>query len=124
MARRYNDEITGSVAVIVAIIGGPFFLVYEIQNTLDISQMAVLKVLGGMVVLAVIILGILGAGHLCKAIEKKKRMRAIQIDNIDLMSGVEFERYLQALLTSQGYAVTLTKASGDLGVDLTNPAKR
>ena len=115
MARRYNDEITGSVAVIVAIIGGPFFLVYMIQNALDISQMAAFKVLGGIVVLGVIILGV---SHLSKAMEKNKRMRAIQIENIDLMSGVEFERYLQALLTSQGYAVTLTKASGDLGVDL------
>jgi len=34
------------------------------------------------------------------------------------MTGVQFERYLQDLLGSQGYRVSLTRASGDLGVDL------
>lgn len=51
-----------------------------------------------------------------KAIEK--RYRGIQIANIDLMTGIEFENYLQKLLVSQGYSVYVTKASGDLGVDL------
>ncbi len=34
------------------------------------------------------------------------------------MAGVDFERYLQKLLSAQGYRVSMTKGSGDLGVDL------
>jgi HJR/Mrr/RecB family endonuclease len=34
------------------------------------------------------------------------------------MSGVEFEAYLQKLLRTKGYRVSMTKATGDFGVDL------
>lgn len=50
--------------------------------------------------------------------EIRKKQRAIQIANIDTMTGIEFEHYLQALLSHRGYSVQETKASGDLGVDL------
>lgn len=50
--------------------------------------------------------------------EREKKFKGIQIANIDTMTGVEFEQYLQKLLTSQGYSVRVTQASGDLGVDL------
>jgi len=50
--------------------------------------------------------------------ERRRRFKAIQIANIDFMTGLEFERYLEMLLTSRGFIVTLTPASGDLGVDL------
>jgi restriction system protein len=51
-------------------------------------------------------------------IEVEKKYRAIQISSIDSMSGIEFEHYLQRLLTHRGYQVQVTKGSGDLGVDL------
>ncbi len=50
--------------------------------------------------------------------EIEKKYRAIQISNIDSMPGIEFEYYLQRLLTHRGYQVQVTKGSGDLGVDL------
>jgi HJR/Mrr/RecB family endonuclease len=50
--------------------------------------------------------------------EQNRKFRAIQIANIDSMTGIDFERYLQKLLTTQGYSVHMTQASGDLGVDL------
>lgn len=50
------------------------------------------------------------------AIEKK--YRGIKIANIDAMTGIEFELYLQKLLANQGYTVLTTQVSGDLGVDL------
>ena len=50
--------------------------------------------------------------------EQNRKFRAIQIANIDSMTGIDFERYLQKLLTTQGYSVSMTQASGDLGVDL------
>jgi len=46
------------------------------------------------------------------------KFRGIQIANIDSMTGIDFEKYLQKLLTTQGYSVSMTQASGDLGVDL------
>ena len=49
---------------------------------------------------------------------QNRKLRAIQIANIDSMTGVDFERYLQKLLTAQGYSVNITRATGDFGVDL------
>jgi restriction system protein len=50
--------------------------------------------------------------------KQTQRFRAIQLANIDSMTGIDFERYLQKILTAQGYSVSMTPASGDLGVDL------
>lgn len=50
--------------------------------------------------------------------EQEKKFIGIQIANADSMTGIEFEQYLQKLLTNQGYDVRMTQASGDLGVDL------
>jgi len=50
--------------------------------------------------------------------EREKKFKGIQIANIDLMTGIGFEQYLQRLLTNQGYTVHMTQSSGDLGVDL------
>ena len=44
--------------------------------------------------------------------------RTFAMTNIDQMTGVEFEQYLQRLLRTRGYAAELTKASSDFGVDL------
>jgi HJR/Mrr/RecB family endonuclease len=49
---------------------------------------------------------------------RNKKLRALQIANIDSMTGVQFEQYLQKLLYSRGYRVSITRVSGDLGVDL------
>lgn len=37
---------------------------------------------------------------------------------VDAMTGVEFERYVAAVLRGVGYTVELTRATGDFGVDL------
>jgi restriction system protein len=50
--------------------------------------------------------------------EIRKKIRGIQIANIDSMTGIEFEQYLKSVLTNQGYSVNMTDVSGDLGVDL------
>ena len=60
--------------------------------------------------------------HIWKIREKEEcekiRFNAIQISNIDSMSGIEFEKYLQELLNKKFYNVVLTKNTGDFGVDL------
>lgn len=40
------------------------------------------------------------------------------IEDVDLMTGVQFEQFLAKLFTEMGYRVMLTKGSGDQGVDL------
>src|SRR5262245_31481696 len=37
--------------------------------------------------------------------ERLRRFKAIQIANIDSMTGIDFEAYLQKLLRTQGYSV-------------------
>jgi restriction system protein len=49
---------------------------------------------------------------------QNRKFRALQIADIDSMSGMKFEQYLKKLLISRGYRVSMTAASGDLGVDL------
>ncbi|WP_319434058.1 restriction endonuclease [Mycobacterium sp. RTGN5] len=44
--------------------------------------------------------------------------RATGQATVDAMTGVEFERYVAAVLRGLGYAVELTRATGDFGVDL------
>jgi restriction system protein len=50
--------------------------------------------------------------------EREAMYRATGLDQIDVMTGVEFENYVAAVLRGVGYNVTLTKATGDFGVDL------
>jgi len=44
--------------------------------------------------------------------------RRITLEQIDRMSGLEFERLVRSLLADRGFHARLTKASGDLGVDI------
>ncbi len=47
-----------------------------------------------------------------------QRIRRSGINDIDLMTGVEFERRLAVLFGDLGYRVQQTKATGDFGADL------
>jgi restriction system protein len=49
---------------------------------------------------------------------KDSQLTALQISNIDNMSGIEFEHYVAALFRRRGYTARVTKASGDLGIDI------
>lgn len=49
---------------------------------------------------------------------KRRKLRALSVSEIDVMSGVEFERYVGELLKFQGYKISFTKTSGDYGVDI------
>jgi restriction system protein len=51
-------------------------------------------------------------------INENKRLRESGIEDIDLMDGFEFERYLKELFKSHGYKVIKTPKSGDFGADL------
>lgn len=49
---------------------------------------------------------------------ERRRMRALKLADVDSMSGHHFEHYVAALLEHQGFETTVTKGSGDLGVDV------
>ena len=49
---------------------------------------------------------------------EKEKFNAMQVADIDSMTGLEFEAFLQKILTALYYQVNLTTASNDFGVDL------
>jgi restriction system protein len=46
------------------------------------------------------------------------RERAVQLDQVDTLNGLAFEHYVAELLRHRGFQAQVTKASGDLGVDI------
>lgn len=87
----------------------------SIELTLGIAVISIV-ILSALILLSVI--WIVRSALTKHKAEVEKKYRAIQISGIDTMSGIEFEYYLQRLLTHRGYQVQVTKGSGDLGVDL------
>lgn len=49
---------------------------------------------------------------------EKARVRAIKMSEVDGMGGVEFEKYIGALMEQRGFKVQFTKATGDFGIDI------
>lgn len=76
-----------------------------------------------MISLLVICLAALGAAAYYYLVYRKTLtyqagVRQLQIDEVDSMGGVEFEKYVADLFRRQGYLFETTALSGDLGVDL------
>ena len=55
---------------------------------------------------------------------RRYRYRRLKIHHIDAMQGHEFEHYIAALLEHRGFKTRVTRASGDLGVDIIAQRKR
>jgi restriction system protein len=49
---------------------------------------------------------------------KRQLAKALQLSDIDTMTGVEFEQYVGRLLQSQSYSIQFTPTTGDFGVDI------
>jgi hypothetical protein len=63
------------------------------------------------------------AAEFAVAAAERQRLRDLEyakspLAEIDLMSGIEFEKYIAARMRLAGYDVELTSATGDYGVDL------
>lgn len=70
-----------------------------------------------------ILLGALGLGmvgwRIRRAHQRRAQQRALlDVHNLQGLSGVAFEEFLQVVFQQLGYHATLTKASGDFGADL------
>lgn len=53
-----------------------------------------------------------------RAVRFKNRMKESGIEEVDQMTGRQFEEYLGALFSSKGYNIKYTPASGDYGADV------
>lgn len=67
---------------------------------------------------AVVAISLIVAFLLVSAKHKNNLLRDSGIQEIDQMTGHEFERYLEVLYTRLGYIAKVTKGSGDNGADL------
>ncbi len=56
--------------------------------------------------------------HNMSITEEENTLSALAAENINNLSGVEFERVCQLLVENMGFSVETTKASGDGGIDL------
>ena len=103
MARRKNAEGCGSLLILLV---GLFLLTVAWENRHVVVPIVIL------LVTAAVVVQIIGF------FQHRRRVRAIQIANVDMMTGVGFEEYLRQVLLSRGYRVDRTPVTGDQGVDL------
>jgi restriction system protein len=71
----------------------------------------------GFLAFSVIVGLLIGALWYWLSTGERRRMRELKLADVDRMSGHDFEHYLAALLKHRGFDATVTKESGDLGVD-------
>ncbi len=102
------------VGVIGIIIGIPFFFIDR-----DFALIGILIALfSGLILIPGLIGFSVAAAEEQEQKEYEEKLLKANMATIDRMDGKTFERFLAALFKKQGYAVQLTKASGDYGVDL------
>jgi restriction system protein len=94
-------------------VGLAFLIVSAVYGAIDaIGPWTTGVVIVG-VVTAIVIAVVIKSAH-----NEDAGLRSISLDYVDNMQGVGFENYVKVLLRHRGFAVEITKASGDLGVDL------
>lgn len=106
MARRRKSQLPILLKTILVLIGAAL-TIRLLSN--EIVQLFLLA--------AVIIAGYFGVKWCVKHFREQKIL-AIDFREIDAMSGHAFERYIGELLRLRGYEATVTRGSGDNGVDM------
>lgn len=95
------------VALLIIVVFG--VVIPKTQIPLLVVGLMALALIAGITVLGFIQLA---------QVRKRQALRAVRLNHVDMMSGVEFEQYVGQLLRFQGYKVHFTAASGDYGVDI------
>lgn len=107
--RKASKKIEGQAATALIVLA----IIYFLASTSAGHQVAVVLVLG---------IAATSALFLFLKVSKFRRdvakTRALRISDIDSMSGWAFEQYVAKLLRSRGFQTTVTKGSGDSGVDI------
>ncbi len=113
------------VQISVLMVTGLFILAFAIYGLNNLALLLglvpdafVIAVFSGMVALVVYALLLGGWLVLNRRAMQVNGLRALELADVDNMTGTRFEEYVAAILTSQGYQVAHTGQSGDLGVDL------
>lgn len=112
MARRYYRRRNDSGGFGLLFIGGLWLYVMIAQHR--IASGTVHKIIGGLIVVLVLIV----ARVVWRATQKRRKVRALQLANVDTMNGFEFERYVARLLKNKGYTGIKLTERYDLGVDI------
>ncbi|MGE7934154.1 restriction endonuclease [Viridibacillus arvi] len=99
--QKMIDELMGLLVLIAAIIG------WFTTNNLTGVFVAV-----GLCIIVIIIFSI------WRSIRFNKKMKESGIQEIDKMTGRQFEEYVGTIFKSQGYKVSYTSTTGDYGADL------
>jgi restriction system protein len=69
-------------------------------------------------ILAVIILFLIIATKIASYNKEKSKLKALQLADVDSMTGANFENYVALLLRHRGLKAQVTRASNDFGVDI------
>jgi restriction system protein len=86
---------------------GLFFIVYMITKSFETS--VTIGIIGFIISITYLII---------RKMKYNDRVRKSKIQDVDTMTGVEFEYFLKLIFTQKGYKVQTTKVTGDYGADL------
>lgn len=116
MVRRYRTSRNNNneLSLLAALLLLAIFIVGTRSMRHVVTKMLIW---GAIIAVALLVVGVITI--LIRERQKIAHLRALDlVTDIDLMSGVEFEGYVAALLQSRGYHTKLTRASNDMGVDI------
>ncbi|TAK89516.1 restriction endonuclease [Patescibacteria group bacterium] len=100
-----------------------FWVIVLVVVVMSVTQTTSLIELTGLFVAIILAVGltVIGVSYIIQQRRSQKRLQALRLlrlDDVDRMSGIQFEKYVAELLKYQGYSVKTTPVSGDYGVDL------
>lgn len=107
MARRRKQQTIEITPFVILLIIGLGFGIYQ-------SQESVILITS----LSLLVLVVIGLSIFLVKMLHKERWKRSGIEDIDNMSGIGFEKYLQVLLSSSGFTHVKLTSYYDLGVDL------
>jgi restriction system protein len=110
--RKQNDELGGLLGLLTL---GVFAYAYTHANDFNEKYPYVLLLIG---VVAAILISVVVAVLIHRAICRKHVYDAITVAAVDSMDGLEFERYLADLLRKRGYTNIQLTEKFDFGVDI------
>jgi restriction system protein len=113
--RRVALLIFGGVVILALVVLALWYVAAQLGLE---PEAFVIAVFAGTTALALYALVLAVVYFLRRRGQQERMVRALRMADVDGMDGYAFERYVAQLLARQGYRVTHTGHSGDLGVDL------
>jgi restriction system protein len=111
--RSYSKGADTSVGLLVVLLCVALLLVVPAGWLSNVSSVFPLVMLVGLLSVSVAV-----SLLLWQRVRERKRLWALELSDVDSMSGLDFERYVAEVLRSQGYQISLTKVTGDYGGDI------